>query len=125
MSDWTYCHECYAPEGAEIGLPDPGQTVLVSYTTRAGERFVGMAEYMEEDVLITKKESEIVPEEGVRFRIRSFTIFGDDEAAAIPFDEEHVYYERNGSHRCFEYVGYAWKPVEGPAPTELNGFPKY
>lgn len=125
MSDWIYCHKCYAPAGAEIGLPEPGHVVIVSYTTRDGKRTVGMGEYTEEDVLITHAESEIVPPEGMRLKMRSFTIFDDDEAAAIPFDTGHVYYEQNGDRNYFTYIGYAWKPLPPPAPSKLTGFPEY
>lgn len=125
MNEWIYCHKCYAPDGAKVGLPGDGQTVMVSYITRDGNKHVGMAEYAEESVLVTKTDSDIMPDEGLWFHSRSFTIFDDDECAAVPFDEKHVYYEQHRHCRCFEYIGYAWKPVDSPAPTGLNGFPIY
>ena len=123
--DWTYCHECYAPAGARVSLPEPGQEVILSYIDKDGNRFVGMGEYVEESVLVTKADSDIVPDEGLTFHTRSFTIFDEDDAAAVPFDEQHVYYEQHGKHRCYKFIGYAWKPVDAPAETTLLGFPAY
>ena len=125
MSEWSYCHECYAPDGAKVGLPYPGQEVIVSYTDRNGNLYCGMGEYSEEIRLVTKEESQIMPEEGIQFKIKSFDIYGSDESAAIPYDEEHEYYIQHGNQHCFEFIGYAWKPVGDPAEAKLKGFPNY
>ena len=125
MSGWIYCHSVYAPDGAKIGLPASGDTVIVSYIDRDGNRFVGMGEYMEENVLVTKMDSDIMPDEGITFFVCSFSIYDDDECAAVPYDEQHIYYEQHGRHRCCKYIGYAWKPVGVPAETNLVGFPTY
>lgn len=125
MGEWTYCHKCYAPAGAKIGLPDPDQMVIVSYIDRHGSQYVGMGEYLEEDILLTRHDADIMPEEGKYFCSRSFVIYGEDETAAIPFNEAHVFYEQHERCRYFNYIGYAWQPVDKPAMTSLYGFPEY
>ena len=89
--DWTYCHECYAPTGAKVGLPASGDMVIVSYIDRDGNRFVGMGEYMEENVLVTKTDSDIMPDEGLWFHSRSFTIFGEDDAVVDVDDTSRTF----------------------------------
>lgn len=126
MEEWIYCHKCYAPDGAKIGLPEPDQEVVLSYIDREGNKDICLSEYCEEDELYTKEDDrDIFPDEGIVFKRRAFPVGEYGETAVIPYSEIHIYYEQHGHDNAFDYIGYAWKPIEEPAPTILNGFPNY
>ena len=124
MNNWIYCHECYAPKGAKIGLPENGQRVLVSHIDKKGNRYVSMGQYVEEMVLDTNDAADYFPPEGIMLSSRNFMLV-DDHDAVVPYDEEDVYEAQHAGESDRAYIGYAWKPIEEPAETEMNGFPQY